>query len=172
VCGSDDKTYDNECELECAGAKLKDKGPCEEPCMCPAIHDPVCGMDGTTYGNECKLKCVDVEVWHPGPCEEEKKQQKLIQEGDEDTAEVERGDCMCPEIYAPVCGSDDKTYDNECELECAGAKLKDKGPCEEPCMCPAIHDPVCGMDGTTYGNECKLKCVDVEVRHPGPCKQQ
>ncbi len=38
-------------------------------------------------------------------------------------------DCVCYEIYAPVCGCNDVTYDNDCLAECAGVMDYTQGPC-------------------------------------------
>ncbi|XP_060084780.1 agrin-like, partial [Ylistrum balloti] len=67
--------------------------------------------------------------------------------------------CYCPEIIAPVCGSDGNTYDNECLAKCANVDIKCEGKCPCPCYCPEIIAPVCGSDGNTYDNECLAKCA-------------
>ncbi len=38
-------------------------------------------------------------------------------------------DCVCIQIYEPVCGCNLKTYGNSCEAECAGIMQYTKGEC-------------------------------------------
>lgn len=79
-------------------------------------------------------------------------------------------DCFCTKELNPVCGSDNVTYTNPCELECKNKKnngsckisIARKGACRDGCICPMIYSPVCGNDNNTYGNNCTLGCIAIE----------
>ncbi|XP_047032450.1 thrombin inhibitor rhodniin-like [Helicoverpa zea] len=136
VCGSDGTTYANPCLLECAQYTSKQditvakQGPCDgivpEVCICPLNYLPVCGTDGETYGNECSLNCekarkVGLQLKHNGACGSEKAEEPV---------------CTCTREKKPVCGSDGKTYNNDCLLNCATIQnsmlsIASYGPCED-----------------------------------------
>ena len=72
----------------------------------------------------------------------------------------------CRDIFAPVCGGDNKTYSSVCALKIAACKANKKislirisrckpGSCPE--NCPLTYQPICGNDGKIYPSECEMK---------------
>ncbi|XP_039277063.1 serine protease inhibitor dipetalogastin isoform X3 [Nilaparvata lugens] len=156
VCGSDAKTYPNFCILNCHSnhfkdLKLKHHGECEEyagkksseqeieDCFCSKEINHVCGTDSKTYQNLCILNCrsrdtKDLKVKHHGAC----KTSKVVSTKDKTST-----DCFCSKEMNHVCGTDLKTYQNLCILNCHSRDTKDlklshMGHCEE--TLPIIMD--------------------------------
>lgn len=205
VCGSNGITFGNSCAIdhhncipgneivtesykgECKKNLKNDVQKCYKSCKNNNKEKQVCGSDGKTYKNRCYLEneacdVPDLVVVSKGACPEE------IEETEEEIdIRLKPVECpsFCNRALNPVCGSNYKTYANECvlrDIHCTEDERLTQimaGPCGCPKLCPATVDEVCGSNGKTYSSPCHLARVncgggevdqqDVEFAHWGAC---
>ena len=129
------------------------------PTGCNRMYQPVCGCDGNNYDNPCIAYAAGVSVEHMGDCEagcgipdgRQCAQDEFCLDRGPSCGQTrpEGGTCeqitnACAEIYDPVCGCNDQTYGNLCELINAQVQLKAEGECQAPPPPPPVNDGACG----------------------------
>jgi hypothetical protein len=148
-------------------------GVCKDrPSTCPLIYKPVCGCDGKTYGNSCEAYQAGTSVWYQGECTlthcfansmcPQDQYCSFVPCGIETGVCIPRSEICLPEDD-PVCGCDNKTYQNACEAGRAGVSINYSGACKE-----CIFDTDCN-DGNPctrdycYQFKCEYSCQTGEV---------
>jgi hypothetical protein len=136
VCGCDGKSYPNECHAAQAGVSLDSSGTCTAtPRADDAGTNVGVACDGMTgvgcaTGEYCEFPihgaCGAAE--QPGIC-------ALIPQ-------------ICPDIYSPVCGCDDKTYPSACNAASIGVSVESEG------ACPAADGGAAAGCGGLQGLQC------------------
>uniref|UniRef100_A0A8B9E6E2 Agrin n=1 Tax=Anser cygnoides TaxID=8845 RepID=A0A8B9E6E2_ANSCY len=189
--------HQDKCKDECKfnGVCLNRRGAARCSCerlSCDGAYRPLCARDGRTYGNECerqKAECQQkaaIPVKHSGPCDLGTPSPCVSVEctfGATCVVKNQEPVCECQQVcqgrYDPVCGSDNRTYGNPCELDSMACvlrreiRVKHKGPCGKE---PSGKVPFGLFGGTDSGSfpfppslgvNSSLPACSLPTPHPG-----
>ncbi|KAG5885807.1 hypothetical protein JTB14_001416 [Gonioctena quinquepunctata] len=179
VCGSDGKTYSNECTLRQEACRARKTLNIIYRGKCSSGINP-CISVRCTLGEECTINKFGIAHCQCPPSCEPIMRPVCSKDGRTFPSECElkRAGCLARttiEIaYAGICGEKGPCSDHECQYGATCVERSGTAHCECP-ICPAEFEPVCGSDGISYGNECKLRLEackhrrDITVLYDGPC---
>ncbi|KAH1022933.1 hypothetical protein HUJ04_012244 [Dendroctonus ponderosae] len=179
VCGSDGKTYPNECSLRQEACRTRKTLNIIYRGKCSTGINP-CTSARCTAGQECSINKFGIaECLCPPECEPTMRP-VCSKDGRTFTSECElkRAACLSrTEIeitYTGVCGEKGPCSEHECQFGATCVEIAGSPHCECP-ICSSEFDPVCGSDGISYGNKCKLRLEackhrrDITILYGGPC---
>ena len=147
VCGCDGKTYGNDCAAQVAGVSVASEGECASggggTGSGGGSGTAGTGSGGSSPGAICGglqgLTCAADDYCN-------------FPAGAQCGAADQTGKCatkpeVCNDIYAPVCGCNDKTYSNDCEAAAAGISVAKTGACAGGgTSCGGRGGGTCGAD--------------------------
>ncbi|CAH0561782.1 unnamed protein product [Brassicogethes aeneus] len=179
VCGSDGKTYPNECTLRQEACRARKTLNIIYRGKCSSGINP-CTSVRCSMGEECAINKFGIAHCECPPSCEPIMRPVCSKDGRTypSDCELKRAACLARtaiEIaYTGVCGEKGPCSDHECHFGSTCVERGGKALCECP-VCPSEFQPVCGSDGISYGNECKLRMEackhrrDIAVLYDGPC---